>query len=82
MKLLLFAMKEFFTAIQELFETILFVPFNVLREVELDNWWIANIVTWVFLAILIVSFTYWMFQLKASSDNNEEDKTISSHSFL
>jgi hypothetical protein len=56
--------------------------FDVLREIELDNWWIANIVTWVFLAILIVSFTYWMFQLKAFSDNNEEDKTISSHSFL
>ena len=75
-------MKEFFTAIQELFETVLFVPFNMLREIELENWWFANIVTWVFLTILIVSFTYWMFQLKASSDNNEEDKTISSHSFL
>ncbi|MAR98852.1 MAG: uracil phosphoribosyltransferase [Formosa sp.] len=75
-------MKEFFTAIQELFETVLFVPFNMLREIELDNWWFANIVTWVFLAILVVSVTYWMFQLKAFSDNNEEDKTISSHSFL
>jgi cytochrome oxidase assembly protein ShyY1 len=75
-------MKEFFTAIQELFETVLFVPFNLLREIELDNWWIANIITWFFLAILVVSFTYWMFQLKAFSDNNEEDKTISSHSFL
>ena len=75
-------MKEFFTAIQKLFENVLFAPFDVLREAELDNWWIANIVTWVFLAILIVSFTYWMFQLKAFSDNKEEDKTISSHSFL
>ena len=75
-------MKEFFTAIQELFETVLFVPFNLLREIELDNWWIANIITWFFLAILVVSFTYWMFQLKAISDNNEENKTISSHSFL
>ena len=75
-------MKEFFTAIQELFENVLFVPFNILREIELDNWWFANIVTWVFLAILVVSVTYWMFQLKAFNDNNEEDKTISSHSFL
>ena len=75
-------MKEFFTAIQELFETVLFVPFNMLREIELDNWWFANIVTWIFLAILVVSVTYWMFQLKAFSDNNEDDKTISSHSFL
>jgi glycopeptide antibiotics resistance protein len=75
-------MKEFFNSIQELFETVLFVPFNTLREVELENWWISNIVTWGFLTILIISFTYWMLQLKKFSDNNEEDKSISSHSFL
>ena len=75
-------MKDFFNAIQELFETVLFVPFNTLRETELENWWISNIVTWVFLLILIVSFSYWMLELKKFSDNNEEDKSISSHSFL
>ena len=75
-------MKDFFNGIQELFETVLFVPFNVLREIELENWWISNIVTWIFLLILIVSFSYWMFELKKFSDNNEEDKSISSHSFL
>ena len=75
-------MKDFFNGIQELFETVLFVPFNILRETELENWWISNIVTWLFLLILIVSFSYWMFELKKFSDNNEEDKSISSHSFL
>ena len=75
-------MKDFFNGIQELFETVLFVPFNTLREAELENWWISNIVTWVFLLILIVSFSYWMLELKKFSDNNEEDKSISSHSFL
>ena len=75
-------MKEFFSAIQDLFESVLFVPFNVLRETELENWWIANVVTWVFLAILVVCFTYWMLQLKTFSDNGEEDKSISSHSYL
>jgi heme/copper-type cytochrome/quinol oxidase subunit 4 len=75
-------MKDFFNGIQELFETILFVPFNTLRETELENWWISNIVTWVFLLILIVSFSYWMLELKKFSDSNEEDKSISSHSFL
>jgi hypothetical protein len=54
----------------------------VLREVELENWWMANLVSWVFLAILVVSFTYWMLQLKSFNDNNEEDKSISSHSYL
>ena len=75
-------MKDFFNGIQELFETVLFVPFNILRQTELENWWISNIVTWIFLLILIVSFSYWMFELKKFSDNNEEDKSISSHSFL
>jgi heme/copper-type cytochrome/quinol oxidase subunit 4 len=75
-------MKDFFNGIQELFETVLFVPFNTLRETELENWWISNIITWVFLLILIVSFSYWMLELKKFSDNNEEDKSISSHSFL
>lgn len=75
-------MKDFFNGIQELFETVLFVPFNILRETELENWWISNIVTWIFLSILIASFSYWMFELKKFSDNNEEDKSISSHSFL
>ena len=75
-------MKEFFSAIQDLFESVLFVPFNVLRETELENWWIANFVTWVFLAILVVCFAYWMLQLKTFSDNGEEDKSISSHSYL
>ena len=75
-------MKDFFAGIQEYFEAVLFVPFNILRETELENWWIANLVTWIFLVILIVSFTYWMLQLKSFNDNNEEDKSISSHSFL
>tara|TARA_Y200000002_G_scaffold373443_1_gene372582 strand:+ start:408 stop:635 length:228 start_codon:yes stop_codon:yes gene_type:complete len=75
-------MKDFFNGIQELFETVLFVPFNILRETELENWWVSNIVTWVFLLILIVSFSYWMLELKKFSDNKEEDKSISSHSFL
>ena len=75
-------MKDFFNGIQELFETVLFVPFNILRETELENWWISNIVTWVFLLILIVSFSYWMLELKKFSDNKEEDTSISSHSFL
>lgn len=75
-------MKEFFNGIQDLFETVLFVPFNILREIELENWWVANAVTWIFLGVLIVCFSYWMLQLKKFSSNDEEDKTISSHSFL
>lgn len=75
-------MKYLFNSIQELCENILFVPFNELREIELTNWWAANVATWVFMGIGVIAFVYWMLQLKSFSDNNEEDKSISSHSYL
>ena len=75
-------MKDLFNSIQELCENILFVPFNELREIELTNWWAANVATWVFMGIGVIAFVYWMLQFKSFSDNNEEDKSISSHSYL
>tara|TARA_B100000767_G_scaffold167752_1_gene157121 strand:- start:1359 stop:1586 length:228 start_codon:yes stop_codon:yes gene_type:complete len=75
-------MKDLFNSIQELCENILFVPFNELREIELTNWWAANVATWVFMGIGVIAFVCWMLQLKSFSDNNEEDKSISSHSYL
>lgn len=75
-------MKDFFYAIQDLFVDFLFLPFDFLRGLELENWWLANILSWGFLFIGLVAFVYWMGQLKKFNDNNEEDKSISSHSFL
>jgi len=75
-------MKDFFNAIQDLFETVLLAPYDDLRALELENWFGANIVTWIFMGIGVVAFVYWMLQLKSFNDNNEEDKSISSHSYL
>ena len=75
-------MKDFFYAIQDLFVDVLFLPFDALRELELENWWTANIVSWIFIVIGIVAFTYWMLQLKGFNDRGEEDKSITSHSYL
>jgi Family of unknown function (DUF6341) len=75
-------MKDFFYAIQDLFVNILFAPYDALRALQLDNWWAANFVSWIFIIIGIVAFFYWMIQLKGFNDNNEEDKSISAHSFL
>lgn len=75
-------MKDFFYAIQDLFVNVLFAPYDALRSLELDNWWLANSVTWIFVAIFLVAFVYWMKQIKISNDNNEEDKSITSHSYL
>lgn len=74
--------KGLFEGIQSFTETVLFMPFNALRTMELDNWWMANIMSWLLMTIGFVAFIYWMGQLKKFNDNNEEDKSSTSHSFL
>jgi len=75
-------MKDFFYGIQDLFVNTLFAPLDALRELELTNWFAANIMSWFFMAIGSVAFVYWMLQLKKYNDNNEEDKSVSAHSYL
>ena len=75
-------MKDFFYAIQDLFVNVLFTPFDSLRELELENWWSSNLLSFLFIVVGLVAFIYWMLQLKKFNDNNEEDKSISSHSYL
>jgi Tfp pilus assembly protein PilO len=58
------------------------MPFDALRALELENWFAANTMSWILLVIGFVAMVYWMLQLKTFNDNNEEDKSISSHSFL
>lgn len=74
--------KNLWEAIADLFVNVLFIPFDALKNLELENWWSANFISWIFIAIGIVAFTYWMLQLKKFNDNNEEDKSITSHSYL
>ncbi|MCH4552096.1 MULTISPECIES: DUF6341 family protein [Aestuariibaculum] len=75
-------MKDFFYAIQDLFVNVLFKPLDALRALELENWFAASAISWIFVVICLVAIVYWMLQLKKFNDNNEEDKTVSSHSFL
>jgi len=73
-------MKAFFEGIQYLFEEILFMPYDFFRFME--NWWSSNLINWLLFIIGVVAMVYWILQLKKFDDNNEEDKSISSHSFL
>jgi hypothetical protein len=75
-------MKDFFYGIQDLFVDVLFAPFDALRALELESWFSANFMSWFFMIIGFVAFTYWMLQLKKYNDNNEEDKSVTSHSYL
>lgn len=75
-------MKEIFEAIAWLFEEVLFVPHQILSDLELKNWWIANGVNFLFLLVGFVAMVYWINQLKIFNDRGEENKDPSAHSFL
>jgi len=73
---------SFFNAIASLFEDILFVPMDWFAKLELSNWWLANILTWIFIIICTVAFVYWMKQLQIFASNNEDEQDTTAHSFL
>ena len=62
-----------FRWIGSLFTDYLFYPFNALRNEGLD-WWSANMVNWIFLAILLVLFWYWMKESLRFVKEGTEDK--------
>ena len=74
--------KGFFEGIQEFSEEILFAPYNALRTIALDSWWISNIMSWVLAGLGIGAFFYWMIKLAKINARGEEDRTQIAHSFL
>ena len=75
-------MSDFFYLIEYLFVEILFIPLDILRAIELDNWWIANSFNFIFIIIISFALLYWTAQLIGFSKTGEEDKDPSAHSFL
>jgi hypothetical protein len=75
-------MKSLFEGIAYLFEELLFVPFEVLRKMETDNWTLANSINWIFMIICAAAITYWVLQLKKFNDSGEENKDVTAHSYL
>lgn len=75
-------MRDIFEGIQSFFEDFAFAPLDYIRNLELDSWWLANLINWIFMLVAFAAFLYWMKQLKKFKDNNEENKETSAHSFL
>ncbi|SFA97375.1 hypothetical protein SAMN05660845_1100 [Flavobacterium swingsii] len=75
-------MKSFFEGIQWLFDNIILGLHEVLRSLELSNWWLANLISWAFIIICCYYTWYWTKQLQAHKDNNEENQDTTAHSFL
>jgi len=75
-------MKSFFEGIQYLFEQILFIPMNFFAKTELENWWTANIVNWIFTLICCGAMIYWLRKLQFFKNNNDDNQDTTAHSFL
>ncbi|MFL2598521.1 MAG: DUF6341 family protein [Flavobacteriaceae bacterium] len=75
-------MKNFFEGIAWLFEEILFIPYNIMREIEVTSWTLSNSVNWIFMIVGFLAMVYWIVQLNIFDKNGEEDKDPSAHSFL
>ncbi len=74
-------MKAFFEAIAWLFEEILFLPYDLLRQLENSSWTLANSVNWLFMLVGFSALIYWILQLNLFDKNGEENKDPSAHSF-
>lgn len=75
-------MRAFFEGIQSLFVDFLFKPFDLLRSLELSNWWLANIVSWALIIVCCYYIVYWCQELVKHRANNEENQDTTAHSFL
>lgn len=75
-------MRAFFEGIQYFFEEILFIPFDALAKLELENWWLANFIVWCMIVVLFVYFFYWLGQLHKFNKENTERNDVTSHSFF
>lgn len=75
-------MKAFFEGIQSLFVDFLFAPHDFLRSLELTNWFGANLLNWIFMAICASAMVYWILQLREHKANNDEYQDTTAHSFL
>lgn len=75
-------MKNLFEAIASLFEGLLFLPYQLLTQLEPFSWWLANGMSFVFLAFGAIAAVYWINQLQKFDKSGEENKDPSAHSFL
>jgi hypothetical protein len=63
-------------------ENIFFIPQNYLRKLELENWFAANAINWIFVIICLAAMIYWIKQLQLHKANNDEYQDTTAHSFF
>ena len=75
-------MKNLFETIASLFEDLLFLPYQMLTQIESFSRWLANGVSFLFITIGSISAVFWIKQLRKFDKGGVENKDPSAHSFL
>ena len=55
---------------------------NILGALSGISLILTEVPSWLFIVIGLVAFAYWMNELKKYNANNEEDKSVTAHSYL
>lgn len=71
-----------FEGIGDLFTNVITAPLLALSKVETANWWLGNLITFIFIIICTVAFIYWLKQLQIFKNNREDEQDTTAHSFL
>lgn len=74
--------KSIFEGIQTLFVDVLFIPFDLLRKLELSSWLLANLINWVFVIICIAYLVHIHKQILNFNKTGEDKQDTTAHSFL
>ena len=75
-------MKNLFETIASLFEDLLFLPYQMLTQIESVSWWLATGVRFLFITIGSIAAVYCIKQLRKFDKSGAENKDPSAHSFL
>ncbi len=59
-----------FKVIGDFCTNVLFAPYNSIRFI--DNWWVQNIVSWIFISITFMAFFYWIRELRKNNQFGNE----------
>ena len=51
-----------FKATGDFFTNVVFSPFNSIRDME--NWWLQNTISWIFILITCVALVYWIGEIR------------------
>jgi len=73
-------MRSLFEAIQWLFVDVLYKPLDWLRALELETWFGANLLNWIFMGVCVYYTWYWIRQIGITKETDVQDTTA--HSFL